>query len=56
MTETKKITKDRNYYRRLDNVELILLVEGTTTPTELELVLAERLEKAERDAGHHDYD
>ena len=44
MTEAKKLTKDRSYYRMMSDTELILLVEGTTQPTELEIVLAERLD------------
>lgn len=43
MTETKELTKDRNYYRMLTNAELIAHTKGITNPTELERVLAERL-------------
>lgn len=50
MTETKQLTKDRNYYRMLTNAELIKHVKGITNPTELERVLAERLR--EKSAGN----
>ena len=46
MTETKKLTKDRNYYRMLSDAELIAYAKGSKTLTELEVVLAERLKKA----------
>jgi hypothetical protein len=45
MTETKQLTKDRNYYRMLTNAELIAHIKGITNPTELERVLAERLKE-----------
>jgi hypothetical protein len=48
MTETKQLTKDRNYYRMMNNAELIGHVKDSTTLTELERVLIERLKKAER--------
>ena len=47
MTETKKLTKDRNYYRMLSDAELVALVKGGTV-TELEKVLAERLKEARK--------
>ena len=37
--------KDRSYYRMLTDADLIRIVQETTNPTELELVLAERLEE-----------
>lgn len=46
MTETKKLTKDRNYYRMLSDEELVAMIKGSTSVTELEVVLAERLKKA----------
>ena len=46
MTETKKLTKDRNYYRMMSNHELLNHVKGMTHLTELEQVLIERLKKA----------
>jgi hypothetical protein len=46
MTETKELTKDRNYYRMLSDAELIAYAKGSKTLTELEVVLAERLKKA----------
>ena len=46
MTETKKLTKDRNYYRMLNNEELIATAKRGTA-TELEVVLIERLKKAD---------
>jgi hypothetical protein len=42
MTETKKLLKDRNYYRMMSDAELVALVKRGTV-TELERVLAERL-------------
>jgi hypothetical protein len=48
MTETKQLTKDRNYYRMMNNAELLGHVKDITTLTELEIVLIERLEKANR--------
>jgi hypothetical protein len=48
--DTKQLTKDRTYYRQLTNRGLITTVKESTTLTELERVLVERLEKAERDA------
>jgi len=47
MTETKQLTKDRNYYRMLSDAELIAYAKGSKTLTELEVVLAERLKKAQ---------
>ena len=47
MTETKQLTKDRNYYRMLSNMELRTLCKHIKL-TELEVVLAERLEEAQR--------
>lgn len=47
MTETKKLTKDRNYYRMMSDAELVALVKRGTV-TELEVVLAERLKEARR--------
>ena len=38
-------SKDRNYYRMLTNAELLRIVRESTTPTELERVLAERLKE-----------
>jgi hypothetical protein len=46
MTETKKLTKDRNYYRMMSNAELVALVKRNVVGTELEVVLAERLKEA----------
>jgi hypothetical protein len=46
MTETKKLTKDRNYYRMLSNADLIAYAKGSKTLTELEVVLVERLKEA----------
>jgi len=46
MTETKKLTKDRNYYRMLSDAELIAYAKTNTQLTELEVVLTERLKKA----------
>jgi hypothetical protein len=40
-----KLTKDRNYYRMMNNDELINHVKGMTHLTELERVLFERLKK-----------
>jgi hypothetical protein len=48
MTETKKLTKDRNYYRMMSDAELVAMVKRSTTVTELEVVLAERLKEARR--------
>jgi hypothetical protein len=48
MTETKKLTKDRNYYRMMSDEELVAMVKRSTNVTELELVLAERLKEARR--------
>jgi hypothetical protein len=48
MTETKQLTKDRNYYRTMKNHELLGHVKGMTHLTELEVVLAERLKEARR--------
>jgi hypothetical protein len=48
MTETKKLTKDRNYYRMMSDAELVGMIKGSTSVTELEIVLAERLKKAGR--------
>ena len=56
MTETKKLTKDRTYLRQMPNAELITTVKEMTHLTELERVLAERLEKAERELGYQDHD
>lgn len=47
MTNTKKLTKDRNYYRMISDAGLIALVRGSTSVTELEVVLAERLKRAQ---------
>ena len=47
MAETKELTKDRNYYRMLSDAELIAYAKGSKTLTELEVVLAERLKKAQ---------
>lgn len=49
------MTKDRNYYRQLSNGEL---VEHTKEikPTELELVLAERLKRAMQKLEDRYYD
>lgn len=47
MTETKELTKDRNYYRMLSDAELVALCK-TTEVTELERVLIERLKEARR--------
>jgi hypothetical protein len=49
MTETKKLTKDRNYYRMMNNDELINHAKQCLHLTELEQVLTERLLKAERE-------
>lgn len=38
--------KDRNYYRMLDDWELVEHVQDAQAPTELEVALAERLEAA----------
>ena len=56
MTETKKLTKDRNYYRMMNNEELLAHVKDSTTLTELERVLIERLKKAERVRYGNGYD
>jgi len=48
MTETKKLTKDRNYYRMMSDAELIAYAKRNTALTELEVVLAERLKEARR--------
>ncbi len=48
MTETKKLTKDRNYYRMMSDAELIAYTKTNTKLTELEVVLAERLKEARR--------
>jgi hypothetical protein len=56
MTETKKLTNDRNYYRMMNNDELINHVKDSTTLTELERVLIERLKKAERVRYGNGYD
>jgi hypothetical protein len=48
MTETKQLTKDRNYYRMLTDAELVAMVKRSANVTELELVLAERLKDARR--------
>jgi hypothetical protein len=48
MTETKELTKDRNYYRMLSDADLVAMVKRSTNVTELELVLAERLKEARR--------
>jgi ribonucleotide reductase beta subunit family protein with ferritin-like domain len=48
MTETKQLTKDRNYYRMLSDAELIAYAKSNTQLTELEVVLAERLKEARR--------
>ena len=45
MTETKKLTKDRNYYRMLSDADLVAMVKRSTNATELEIVLAERLKE-----------
>jgi hypothetical protein len=42
MTETKQLTKDRNYYRMISDAGLIALCKHIEL-TELEVVLAERL-------------
>lgn len=52
MTST---TQDRNYYRQLDNRDLREQAQRNPT-AELAIVLAERLEKAERDAYRRDED
>ncbi len=44
-----KLTPDRNYYRQLTNRELLQRVKETAHPTELEVVLAERLKKKEQE-------
>ena len=49
------MTNDRNYYRMLDDEELIDLTKTVKT-TELELVLAERLRKARRKLEGYHYD
>lgn len=58
------MNNDRNYYRMLDDDELMELAKSVTT-NELALVLAERLKKVQRklEAGRyneaayrHDYD
>ena len=49
------MTNDRNYYRMLDDEELIDLTKTVKT-TELELVLAERLRKARRKLEDLHYD
>ena len=41
-------TNDRNYLRMLEDEELVDHVHDAQTPTELEIVLAERLEAALR--------
>ena len=46
MTETKKLTKDRNYYRMMSDADLVAMVKRSVTVTELEVVLAERLKEA----------
>lgn len=46
---------DRNYYRMLDDEELIDLAKSVST-TELELVLAERLKKTIRKLEGYHYD
>jgi hypothetical protein len=46
MTETKKLTKDRNYYRMMSDAELVAYAKRNTALTELEVVLAERLKEA----------
>lgn len=48
------MTNDRNYYRMLEDEELIELAKSVKT-SELAIVLAERLRKANRklDAGHY---
>ena len=43
-TGRKQMRKDRTYLRMLSDTELLALVKEIT-PTELELVLAERLKK-----------
>ena len=48
MTETKKLTKDRNYYRMMSDEDLVAMVKRSASVTELELVLAERLKEARR--------
>lgn len=40
---TEQPTKDRSYYRMLTNYELLTTVKESTSLTELEVVLAERL-------------
>lgn len=46
MTETHKTVEDRNYYRMLTDEGLVALVDEEAKPTELEIVLAERLRRA----------
>lgn len=48
MTETKKLTKDRNYYRMLSDAELIAYAKSSTHLTELEVALVERLKEARK--------
>lgn len=48
---------DRNYYRMLDDAELMELAKSVTT-NELAIVLAERLKKVQRklEAGRYEVD
>ena len=49
------MTNDRNYYRMLDDEELVELAKSVET-TELAIVLAERLHKARRKLEDLHYD
>jgi hypothetical protein len=53
---TTNPTQDRNYYRMHTNDELIDHTKNQTRPTELELVLAERLKHAMRQLEGAYYD
>ena len=49
------MTNDRNYYRMLDDEELVELAKSVET-TELAIVLGERLHKARRKLEGYHYD
>jgi len=54
-TNPTDLTQDRNYYRMLDDYELVELAKSVNT-SELAIVLAERLKKAKRRMEADRYD
>lgn len=54
-TNQTDLTQDRNYYRMLDDEELVELTKSVNT-SELAIVLAERLKKAKRRMEADRYD